>query len=79
MNDTGHVGCGIGPGLQFPTIAKAIEKTSIVLSLQVAGFATRSMILLTFAATLGHFVDFFNKIRQKRTSCSTSVAREPAI
>ncbi len=38
MNDTGHVGCGIGLGLQFPTIAKAIEKTSIVLSLQVAGF-----------------------------------------
>jgi hypothetical protein len=38
MNDTVHVGRSIGLSLQFPTLAKAIEKTSIVLSSQIARF-----------------------------------------
>src|SRR6266566_4744410 len=38
MNGTGRLGCGIGLGLQLPTLAKGIEKTSFVFSLEESNY-----------------------------------------
>ena len=79
MNGTGRLGCGIELGLQFPTLANGIEKTSFVFSLAISFTTDRDGNVASLSAQFEPMVADIVFMRVPSGGCMDVAFREARV